>query len=35
MEKLFCNAEILEHIKTPPAKGEGWLPQDIWMIKKR
>lgn len=35
MEKLFCNAEILEHIETKPAKGAGWLPQDIWIIKKR
>ncbi|MDP3912519.1 MAG: class I SAM-dependent methyltransferase [Bacteroidota bacterium] len=35
MEKLFSNVDILEHIETKPAKREGWLPQDIWMIKKR
>jgi len=35
MEKLFSNAEILEHIETKPEKGAGWLPQDIWIIKKR
>jgi len=33
MKKLFYNAEILEHIETKPDKG-GWLPQDIWIIKK-
>ncbi len=35
MEKLFNNVEILEHIETKPTKGQGWLPQDIWIIKKR
>jgi len=33
MEKLFENAEILEHIQTMPERGK-WLPQDIWIIKK-
>jgi len=35
MERLFHDVEILEHIETEPTKGEGWLPQDIWIIKKR
>lgn len=35
MENLFCNAEILEHIENKPVKGAGWLPQDVWIIKKR
>jgi ubiquinone/menaquinone biosynthesis C-methylase UbiE len=35
MEKLFYNVDILEHIETKPTKNEGWLPQDIWIIKKK
>lgn len=31
---LFNNVEILEHIETKPNEGK-WLPQDIWIIKKR
>ncbi|WP_233701970.1 class I SAM-dependent methyltransferase [Kaistella palustris] len=34
MQKLFNNAEILEHIETKPENGKGF-PQDIWIIKKR
>jgi hypothetical protein len=34
MRKLFSNVDILEHIETKPEKGK-WLPQDIWIIKKR
>lgn len=34
MRKLFNNIEILEHIEMKPEKGK-WLPQDIWIIKKR
>jgi len=33
MTRLFSNVEILEHVVTQPGK-EGWLPQDIWIIKK-
>lgn len=33
MENLFSNATILEHIETLP-DGGGWLPQDIWIIRK-
>jgi ubiquinone/menaquinone biosynthesis C-methylase UbiE len=33
MKSLFHNAEILEHIEIKPEKN-GWLPQDIWIIKK-
>jgi len=33
MQKLFSNAEVLEHIVMPPEAGK-WLPQDIWIIKK-
>ncbi len=33
MNKLFSNATILEHIETVP-DGGGWLPQDIWIIRK-
>ncbi len=33
MENLFSNVEILEHIETKPEKG-GFLPQDIWIVKK-
>ncbi len=34
MRKLFEKVEILEHIETKPGDGK-WLPQDIWIIKKR
>lgn len=34
MRKLFSNVEILEHIDRKPEKGD-WLPQEIWIIKKR
>ncbi len=34
MRNLFSNIEILEHIETKPEKGK-WLPQDIWVVKKR
>jgi len=34
MTILFDNAEILEHIETKPDKGK-WLPQDIWIIRKK
>lgn len=33
MLKLFCNAEIVEHIETPP-QNQQWIPQDIWMVRK-
>ncbi len=32
MEKLFQEAIVLEHVITPPQ--EGWIPQDIWIVKK-
>ena len=32
MEKLFNSCEILDHIVEKPV--DGWLPQDIWIIKK-
>lgn len=34
MKQLFHNVEILEHIETKPEKGK-WLPQDIWIIRKK
>jgi SAM-dependent methyltransferase len=34
MLKLFANAEIVEHIETPPQSTQ-WIPQDIWMVRKR
>lgn len=34
MRKLFGKSEILEHIETQPKSG-SWLPQDIWIIKKK
>lgn len=34
MRKLFANAEILEHVTTPPGTGKA-PPQDIWIIKKK
>lgn len=33
MTKLFANVEILEHVSSRPSEG-GWLPQDIWIIRK-
>ena len=32
MIKLFNKVEIVEHIVTKPI--EGWIPQDIWIVKK-
>ncbi|MEN8125900.1 MAG: class I SAM-dependent methyltransferase [Bacteroidota bacterium] len=34
MNKLFSEVDILEHIETKSEKGK-WLPQDIWIIRKR
>jgi len=34
MKNLFSNVEILEHIEPKPEIGAGWIPQDIWMIRK-
>lgn len=34
MKKLFQNVEILEHDVPVPEKGK-WLPQDIWVVKKK
>lgn len=34
MRKLFANIDILEHIVEKPEQGR-WLPQDIWIIKKK
>ena len=33
MLKLFEDVEVLEHIKAP-VQGK-WMPQDIWIVKKR
>lgn len=33
MHKLFSNAEVLEHIETPPEPGKS-IPQDIWIVRK-
>jgi len=33
MHKLFKKVEILEHIELPIK--EGWIPQDIWIIRKK
>mgnify|MGYP001065664695 CR=1 FL=1 len=33
LKKLFNNIKIAEHIEVKPKKG-GWLPQDIWILKK-
>jgi ubiquinone/menaquinone biosynthesis C-methylase UbiE len=33
MEELFAQTEILEHIERKPDNG-GWLPQDVWILKK-
>jgi ubiquinone/menaquinone biosynthesis C-methylase UbiE len=34
VNQLVKNSEILEHIETRPEKGR-WLPQDVWIIRKR
>ncbi len=34
MKKLFHNVEILEHV-APKPENEKWVPQDIWIIKKK
>jgi hypothetical protein len=34
MNTLFKDVEILEHIVQEPIKGR-WLPQDLWIIKKK
>ncbi|MGB0868102.1 MAG: class I SAM-dependent methyltransferase [Flavobacteriales bacterium] len=33
MKELFSNLEILKHLEIEP-DGGGWLPQDIWIVKK-
>lgn len=33
MEKLFARMEILEHV-VPEAGNTGWIPQDIWLLRK-
>lgn len=33
MKNLFSNVQILDHIETKP-DGGGWLPQDIWIVRK-
>jgi SAM-dependent methyltransferase len=33
MVKLFAGTKVLEHIERKPEPG-GWLPQDVWIIKK-
>lgn len=35
MEKLFNNAEILEHYIEPVNEAENWIPQDVWIIRKK
>lgn len=34
MKKLFQNEKILEYVKQKPLKGQ-YLPQDIWIVKKK
>lgn len=34
MKKLFDSVEILEHVETKPETGK-WLPQDIWILRKK
>ena len=34
MHHLFRDTEILEHIENKPEQGK-WLPQDIWILRKR
>ncbi|HAH22451.1 MAG TPA: class I SAM-dependent methyltransferase [Prolixibacteraceae bacterium] len=34
MNRLFSNVEMLEHVATKPV-AETWLPQDIWIIRKK
>jgi ubiquinone/menaquinone biosynthesis C-methylase UbiE len=33
MKKLFADVEILHHLERKPEE-TGWLPQDVWIIKK-
>ena len=33
MEELFSKCEILEHIVLKPQG--SWIPQDIWIVKKK
>ena len=35
MKKLFNNVEILEHYVEPVNQQENWIPQDVWIIKKK
>lgn len=34
VEKLFANAEVLEHYAEPIPKEGNWIPQDTWIIRK-
>lgn len=34
MNQLFSKAEIIEHLERKPQSGR-WLPQDIWIIRKK
>ena len=34
MQKLFHNAEILEHYVEPIPLSGDWIPQDVWIIRK-
>jgi ubiquinone/menaquinone biosynthesis C-methylase UbiE len=35
MKSLFRNDEILEHVEKKPELGMSWLPQDLWIVRKR
>jgi len=35
MDGLFQNAEILEHIETKQESGMNWIPQDLWIVRKK
>ena len=35
MKELFNNAEILEHYIEPINESENWIPQDVWIIRKK
>lgn len=37
IKQLFhsLDLEILEHIERKPPESNGWLPQDIWIIRKK
>lgn len=35
MKKLFSNAEILEHYAELIPETGNWIPQDVWIIRKR